>query len=51
MKREKSNDENICRCRFVKLEELQFKSRIAGIDEIKELIRLRLCNDTDDISV
>jgi len=47
MKREKSNDENICRCRFVKLEELQFKRRIAGIDEIKELIRLRVYNEIE----
>jgi len=48
MEREESNDEKICRCKFiVKPEEPQFKSRIAGIDEIKEHIRLRVWNDTE----
>jgi len=36
-------------CKFiVKLGELHLKSRIAGIDEINENIRLRVRNDTED---
>ena len=47
--REKSNDENIRRCKFiVKPGELHLKSRIAGVNEINENIRLRVWNDTED---
>jgi len=47
--REKCNEENVCRCKFiVEPEELHLKSRIAGIDEINENIRLRVWNDTED---
>jgi hypothetical protein len=52
MVREESNDENIYGCKFiVKPVEIDYKRRkitIAGIDETKENIRLRLWNDTED---
>ena len=52
MEREKSNDENIYRCKFiVKPIELHFKGKritFTGIDEIKEYIRLTVWRGTED---
>jgi hypothetical protein len=52
MEREESNDENIHRGKFiVKPVELYFKRRKITIDrfgEVKENIRLRIWNDTED---
>ena len=52
MEEQESNDQNKYRCKIVvKQEELHFKSQkvtTVEIDEIKENIRLKIWNDTED---